>query len=179
MPEIPEIQEILFDEEAIAGKVEELGALISRDYAGKDLVLVSVLKGAALFTADLVRCISFPISLEFIQAASYGRSLTSSGNVLLLKSLETDITNRHVLLVDTIIDTGKTLNRLLKEFSGKNPSSLNAVVLLDKKSCRTVDIQTAYCGFEIPDKFVVGYGMDCGGKYRNLPYIATLKPASS
>ena len=174
-----EIQEILFDEETISDKVKELGAQISRDYAGKDLVLVSVLKGAVIFTADLVRRITFPVTLEFIQAASYGKSVTSSGNVLLLKRLETDIQNRHVLLVDTIIDTGETMHCLFKEFAGKNPASLNAAVLLDKKSCRTVEIRIAYCGFEVPDKFVVGYGMDCGGKYRNLPYIAALKSDNS
>lgn len=170
-----EIREILFDEEAIAGKVEELGARISRDYAGKDLVVVSILKGAVLFTADLVRCITSPITLEFIQAASYGASQTPSKNILLIRDLETDIKDKHVLLVDTIIDTGETLNLLFKKFSEKSPASLNAAALLNKKSRRTVDIRIAYLGFEIPDKFVVGYGMDCGEKYRNLPYIAALK----
>lgn len=170
-----DIQEILFDEETIAGKVDELAERISRDYSGKEPVLICILKGAVIFTTDLVRRISCPLTLEFVQVSSYGMSTTSSGNLVIKKDMETDIKGRHVLLVDAIIDTGETLNRLMKIFSEKKPASLNAVVLLDKSSRRTEDVPLIYRGFEIPDRFVVGYGLDLGEHYRNLPYIAVLK----
>jgi hypoxanthine phosphoribosyltransferase len=171
-----DIEEILFDEEAIAAKVGELALLISRDYAGKEPVLVCVLKAAAVFTTDLARCLTCPVTIEFIQAGSYGASATSSRNVLIKKDIETDIRGRHVLLVDTIIDTGETMDCLLRRFAERKPASLNIVVLLDKKCKRAVEVPVAYKGIEIPDRFVVGYGMDFGEKYRNLPYIAALRP---
>lgn len=166
--------EILFDEAAIAGKVRELAGRISRDYAGKELVLVCILKGAAVFTADLMRGITIPVSVEFLQAASYGASTTSSRNIMIKKDLDCDIEGKHVLLVDTIIDTGETMYFLLKKFADRRPASLRAAALLDKRCRRMVDVPVAYIGFEIPDTFVVGYGMDYGERYRNLPSIAKL-----
>jgi hypoxanthine phosphoribosyltransferase len=169
-----ECGKVLFDGETIANKVSELAGRISRDYTDKELVLVCVLKGAVMFATDLARGISVPVTLEFIQAASYGGSTTSSGNVVIKKDLDTDIRGRHVLLVDTIIDTGGTMNSLLRMLSARGPSSLGVAVLLDKRCKRVVDVPIAYRGFEIQDLFVVGYGMDYGERYRNLPCIAVL-----
>lgn len=173
-----EIGEILFDEATIAEKVRELGERISRDYAGKEPVMVCILKGAAIFTTDLVRNISGALTVDFIQASSYGMSVNSSRNVLIKKDLATNIIGRHVLLVDTIVDTGETFNCLMKTLSERKPASLHAVVLLDKSCHRLIDVPIAYRGFEIPDAFVVGYGLDFNELYRNLPYIAELKADS-
>ena len=170
-----EIENILFDKDTIAAKVSELGARISRDFAGKDLVVVCILKAGVMFATDLARAMAFPVTIEFMQAASYGMATTSSGNLLIKKDLDTDIKGKHVLLVDTIIDTGETMDRLFRMLSPRGPASLNAVVLLDKKCRRTKDVPIAYRGFAIPDSFVVGYGMDCGERFRNLPYISVLK----
>jgi hypoxanthine phosphoribosyltransferase len=170
-----EIQEILFDEQTIARKVKELADGISRDYAGKDLLVVSVLKGAFVFTADLMRLITIPVSVDFICASSYGDSMEPSRKINLIKDLDTDINGKHVLLADTIIDTGETARFLMKKFSERKPASLKLAALLDKKSRRMADVPISYRGFEIPDKFVVGYGLDCAQQYRNLPYIAVVK----
>lgn len=170
-----DIQEILFDEKAIEKRVMELAAEISKDYEGKDLVLIGVLKGAAVFMADLMRRIPFPVAIDFIHASSYGMGTETSREIRIKKDIDTDVTGRHVLLVDTIIDTGETLHRLFELFRRKGPASLKAVVLLDKKPRRTVEVSLSYRGFEIPDEFVVGYGVDCGEQYRNLPYIAAVK----
>ncbi|HSQ77604.1 MAG TPA: hypoxanthine phosphoribosyltransferase [Nitrospirota bacterium] len=170
-----ELQEILFDEQAIAGKVRELAGQISHDYAGKELVLIGILKGAVMFAADLMRSISLPVIVEFIQATSYGNGTISSRTVAVKKEIHTGIKGKHVLLVDTIIDTGETMDCLLKKFSEKGPASLKVVALLDKKCRRTVEVPVAYRGFEVPDTFVVGYGMDHAEQYRNLPYIAAIK----
>ncbi len=170
-----EIQEILFDESEIAAKVKELAGSISRDYDGKDLLLVSVLKGAVMFTADLMRLITIPVTVDFICASSYDMSTESSRKINIKKDLDADIAGKHVLLVDTITDTGETLDFLMKMLSARQPASLKAVTLLDKKSRRMVDVPIAYRGFEIPDTFVVGYGLDCAQQYRNLPYIAAIK----
>jgi len=169
-----EIGKILFDEVTIRNKVQELGGRISGDYAGKEPIIVSILKGAVIFTTDLVRSISCPLTIDFLQASSYGMSTNSSGTVAVKKELEADIEGRHVLLVDTIIDTGKTLASLMKMLALRNPASINAVVLLDKSCRRLVDVPIAYRGFEIPDAFVVGYGLDFNERYRSLPYIAVL-----
>jgi hypoxanthine phosphoribosyltransferase len=169
-----DIQEILFDEQLIIEKVRELAGRISKDYAGKEVVLICILKGAAVFTADLMRHISVPVMVDYMQAASYGLSTTSSRNIIIKKEIETDISGKHVLLVDTIIDTGETMDRLMKKIQEKGPASLRTVALLDKRSRRLVDVPIDYLGFEIPDKFVVGYGMDCEEKYRNLPSIAVI-----
>jgi hypoxanthine phosphoribosyltransferase len=170
-----EIAEILFDRETIGKKVAELAERISLDYAGKDLVLVCILKGAIIFTADLMRRIPYSITLDFVQASSYGMGTISSREIRIKKDIETDITGRHVLLVDCIIDSGETMAHLLKCYEARNPASLRSAVLLDKRSRRTVDVPLEYRGLEIPDTFVVGYGVDCAELYRNLPYIATLK----
>jgi hypoxanthine phosphoribosyltransferase len=171
-----DIQEILVTEQAIAAKVEELASQISRDYAGKDLVLISILKGAIVFTADLMRRIRFPVTLDFVHASSYGLGTESTREIRIKKDIETEISGRHVLLVDCIIDTGETLDFLARRYAVKNPASLRTVVLLDKRTRRTVDIPVDYAGFVIPDRFVVGYGVDCGEQYRNLRYVAAVKP---
>lgn len=170
-----EIKEILFDEQAIQKKVDELATQISSDYAGKDLVLVCILKAAVVFTADLMRRITFPVTIDFICASSYGISTTAVREIRIKKDIEIDVRGRHVLLVDTIIDTGQTLDCLFKKILEKGPASLEAVVLLDKKPRRTVEVPLKYRGFEIPDRFVVGYGVDCAEQYRNLPYVAAIK----
>ncbi len=172
---LTEIQEILLNEQAIQNKVNELAARISKDYAGKDLVLISILKGALVFTADLMRGITLPVTLDFLHASSYGLGTTSSREIRMKKDIETDIAGRHVLLVDCIIDTGETLDFLLKRYSSRHPASLKTAVLLDKQSRRTVDVPLDYTGFIIPDVFVVGYGVDCGELHRNLPYLAVIK----
>ena len=170
-----DIKEHLFDAETIAAKVGELGAQISTDYANKEVVLICILKAAALFASDLMRHITVPVTIDFIQAASYGASTSSSGTIQIKQDISTDISGKHVLLVDTIIDTGETFAFLFKKFGEMRPASLKAVALLDKRSRRIKDISMAYIGFEITDRFVVGYGMDWRDRYRNLPYIAVLK----
>jgi hypoxanthine phosphoribosyltransferase len=170
-----EIVDVMFDEATIAGKVKELADRISRDYEGKDLVLVCILKGAVTFTADLMRKLQVPSTIEFVQASSYGMATDSSRLITVKKDLDTDIAGRHVLLVDCIIDTGDTLAHLMKAFGERKPASLEAVTLLDKKPRRRVPVNVKYVGFEIPDKFVVGYGMDCAQQYRYLPYVAVVR----
>ena len=169
-----DIQEILFDEQTIIEKVREMASRISKDYAGTNVVLISVLKGAAVFTADLMRHISIPVMVDYVQAASYGKSTTSSRNIVIKKDIETDISGKHVVLVDTIIDTGETMDYLMKKIREKGPASLRTVTLLDKRSRRLVDVRIDYVGFTIPDKFVVGYGLDCEEQFRNLPSIAVV-----
>jgi len=165
---------ILFNEQTIEQRVAALAQDISRDYAGNEVVAVCILKGALVFFTDLVRRISVPITVEFIQASSYGSGTVSSRNLVISKDINTDIRGRHVLLIDTIIDTGETMARLYKRFLEQGPASLAIVGLLDKKPRRIVEVPITYKGFEIPDLFVVGYGMDFGEKYRNLPSIAVL-----
>lgn len=169
------IQEILFDERAVQTKVGELAAQIASDYAGKDPVLICILKGGIVFMADLMRRIPFPVTIDFISASSYGMSTKAAREIRIKKDIEIDVRGRHVLLVDTIIDTGETLACLFKLFSEKGPASLEAAVLLDKKPRRTAEVRIKYRGFEIPDRFVAGYGADCGEQYRNLPYVAAIK----
>jgi hypoxanthine phosphoribosyltransferase len=166
--------EILFDEQAIERTVRELAVQISRDYAGKELLLVCILKGAAIFFVDLARRLTIPALFEFAQASSYGSGTVSSRAVTVSKDIGTDISGKHVLLVDGIIDTGTTIDFLLKRYRKRGPASLRTVVLLDKRAHRTVDVPIDYRGFEMPDRFVVGYGMDSGEKFRNLPYIAVV-----
>jgi len=166
---------ILFDEQAIELKVAELAARISHDFAGKELVLVCVLKGAALFAADLSRHLTIPVALDFVHVSSYGSATVSSRAIAVKKDIDLDIRGKNVLLVDGIIDTGDTINYLLDRYRERGPASIRVAALLDKRSRRMVDVPLDYRGFEIPDEFVVGYGMDCGEKYRNLPYIATIK----
>ncbi len=164
--------EILIDEQKIQDKVCELADRISRDYAGKDLLLVSILKGAAIFTSDLVRRITVPAEIEFVSVSSYGNGTVSSGSIRQEKDVPGEVRGRHVLLVDGIVDSGRTLAALLERIWKLCPASLRVAVLLDKPQRRTVPVQIDYVGFTIPDRFVVGYGMDKAQKYRNLPYIA-------
>jgi hypoxanthine phosphoribosyltransferase len=167
--------ELLFDAETIQNKVRELADRISRDYAGKDLIAVCVLKGAALFAADLVRGITTPVTVDFVQAASYGAATAPTAEVSVTTDISSDIRDRHVLLVDGIVDSGRTLAFLLDRYWKRRPASLRVAVLLDKKAQRAVPVPLDYTGFVIPDRFAVGYGMDHAQQYRNLPYIAALR----
>jgi hypoxanthine phosphoribosyltransferase len=172
-----EIREILFDEPAIARKVGELAGAISRDYAGRDLLVVPVLNGACVFAADLMRLLTVPVSVDFVCVSSYGDSMESSRRVVVRKDLDTDIGGKHVLLVDTIVDNGVTISFLMKQLMERNPASLKVAALLDKKCRRTSDVRIDYRGFEIPDRFVVGYGLDYAQRFRNLPYLALVSAA--
>jgi hypoxanthine phosphoribosyltransferase len=169
-----DIAEILVTEEEIQAKVAELGNRISDDYRGKELLLVGLLRGAIVFLSDLMRVIDIPVLLDFIGISSYGIS-TESGAVRLVMDLETDITGRHVLIVEDIVDTGKTLAYLVENLKARQPASLRICALLDKPDRRQVPINVDYVGFEIPDKFVVGYGLDFAEGYRNLPFVGVLK----
>jgi hypoxanthine phosphoribosyltransferase len=170
---------ILFNEQEIEQRVAELAQDISKDYAGKDVVAICILKGALIFFTDLVRAITVPVHVDFLQASSYGSGTVSSRTITITRDITTDIRGRHVLLIDTIIDTGETMACLYKRFSEQGPASLAIVGLLDKKPRRVVEVPITYKGFEIPDLFVVGYGMDIGEQYRNLPYIAVLDSAEN
>lgn len=170
-----EIEAILFDEKTIERRARELAAAISKDYAGRELVLVCILKGAVVFTADLMRYLSIPTTIEFIQASSYGDAAVSSRMITMKKDIDVDVKGKDVLLVDCIIDTGDTMAYVMERFREKGPASLEAVVLLDKRPRRRVDVAVKYIGYEIPDRFVVGYGLDYAQQYRYLPYIAALK----
>jgi hypoxanthine phosphoribosyltransferase len=174
---VDDVDEVLISEEQIRAKVAELGALLSRDYEDRTVVLVSVLKGSLPFMADLMRAISIPAQIDLMEVSSYGGTATeTSGLVRILKDLSSSIDGRDVLIVEDIIDTGLTLNYLLRYLRGKNPRSLRICALLDKPARRLVEIPIDYRGFTIPDRFVVGYGLDYGEFYRNLPFIAVLKP---
>jgi hypoxanthine phosphoribosyltransferase len=167
--------EVLFDEAAVLSKVSELAGRISRDYAGKSVIAVCILKGAALFTADLVRQITADVTVDFVRAASYGASTSRAATVTIEKDILSDIKGKHVLLVDGIVDSGRTLSYLLERYWHRHPASLRVAILLDKPARRERSVQIDYTGFTIPDRFVVGYGMDAAEKYRNLPYIAAIK----
>ncbi|MGC9336054.1 MAG: hypoxanthine phosphoribosyltransferase, partial [Anaerolineae bacterium] len=169
-----DIAEILVSEEQIQAKVAELGRRISEDYAGEELLLIGLLRGAIVFLSDLMRDIDIPVRLDFIGISSYGAS-TESGAVRLVMDLETDISGRQVLIVEDIVDTGKTLSYLMENLKARQPASLRVCALLDKPERRQVPITVDYVGFEIPDKFVVGYGLDFAEGYRNLPFVGVLK----
>jgi hypoxanthine phosphoribosyltransferase len=172
-----DVAEVLVSEAQIQAKVIELGARISVDYAGRQLTLVSVLKGSLPFMADLMRAISVPVRIDLMEVSSYGGSSTeSSGLVRILKDLSASIADEHVLLVEDIIDTGLTLNYLVRYLRGKSPASLRICTLLDKPARRLVEIPVDYTGFTIDDRFVVGYGLDFGEFYRNLRYVGVLRP---
>ncbi|GAB6109157.1 hypoxanthine phosphoribosyltransferase [Fusibacter bizertensis] len=170
-----DVKEILYSEKQLNEKVEELAARISADYKGKDLLLIGVLKGANVFMCDLMRKISFPIQIDFIAASSYGHSTESSGVVKILKDLDYSIEGKDVIIVEDIIDTGLTLHYLMDNFNSRKPNSLEICTLLDKPERRIANLEVKYIGFQIPDEFIVGYGIDFAERYRNLPYIATLK----
>jgi hypoxanthine phosphoribosyltransferase len=171
-----DIAEVLIDEAAIARRVHELGAQIANDYRGKDLVLVSILKGALPFLADLMRQVPIPLALDFLEVSSYGSGTETSGVVRILKDLAKSIEARDVLVVEDILDTGHTLNFVVDHLRSQRPASVRLCTLLDKPARRVVPVAIDYRGFEIPDKFVVGYGLDYAEKYRNLPFIGVLKP---
>ena len=172
-----DIGEILLGEAEVQAKVTELGKRISADYAGRQLTLVSVLKGSLPFMADLMRAIDVPVRIDLMEVSSYGGTATeSSGLVRILKDLSSSIDGQDVLIVEDIIDTGLTLNYLLRYLRGKNPSSLRVCTLLDKPARRLVEIPVEYVGFTIPDRFVVGYGLDYGELYRNLRFVGVLRP---
>jgi hypoxanthine phosphoribosyltransferase len=169
------IKEILLTEEVIDQKVRELGHNISKDYEGKDLVLVGVLKGSVMFMSDLLKKITIPCSMDFMAVSSYGNSTTSSGVVRILKDLDFEIEGKDVLVVEDIIDSGVTLRYLLEYLKARKANSLEIVCLLNKPERRKVDMNVKYTGFTVPDEFLVGYGLDYAEKYRNLPYIGILK----
>jgi hypoxanthine phosphoribosyltransferase len=171
-----DIEEILISEEQIRIKVQELGMQITCDYQGKNLLLLGTLKGAVPFIADLARAIDLPLELDYMAVASYGSSTQSSGIVRILKDLEGPINQKHVLVVEDIIDSGLTLHYLVDLIKGRNPLSLRLCSLLNKERERIRHVEIDYLGFTVPDKFVVGYGLDYAQRYRNLPYIGVLRP---
>jgi hypoxanthine phosphoribosyltransferase len=169
------IGEILVPAEDLRRRVRELAEQVSRDYEGKDLLLIGVLKGAVFFLSDLMRHMSIPVEVDFMAVASYGSATKSSGVVRILKDLDAAIEGRDVLIVEDIVDSGLTLQYLLRNLAGRNPASLEVCALLIKPERRKVELQTRYVGFEIPDRFAIGYGLDYGERYRNLPYVAALE----
>ncbi|HRJ42433.1 MAG TPA: hypoxanthine phosphoribosyltransferase [Caldilineaceae bacterium] len=171
-----DVERVLIDEASLKRRLAELGAAITTAYAGKDLLLIAVLKGSVLFLADLIRCIPIPHEIDFMATSSYGAGVQSSGVVRILKDLNKPIEGRHVLLVEDIIDSGHTLAYLSGLLAARNPASLQIVTLLDKPDRREVAIDVAWTGFSIPNEFVIGYGLDYDECYRNLPYIGILKP---
>jgi len=170
-----DIAEVLIVAKELEARIAELGEHISTDYAGKDPLLVGVLRGVFVFMADLVRAITIPITVDFIGITRYGPSMRTQGVVRFTKDLETNITGRHVLFVEDIIDTGLSLRYLLRTLKTREPASLRVCVLLDKPQTRLFDLEVAYTGFVLPDKFVVGYGLDYDERYRNLPFVGVLK----
>jgi len=170
-----DIDHVLLNEEQIHTRIKELGAAVSKEYAGKDLLLVSVLKGSIVFMADLVRAIEVPHEIDFMATSSYGAGTQSTGVVRILKDLNVSITGRNLVVVEDIIDSGHTLSYLLRILQERQPASLRVMTLLDKPERREVDVQVDWIGFSIPNEFVVGYGLDYGEVYRNLPYIGVLK----
>jgi len=171
-----DVGEVLITREEIREKTEELARQITADYQDRDLLLVCVLKGGLMFLADLMRQIRLPLEIDFMAVSSYGDSTESSGVVRILMDLETNIQGRDVLIVEDIIDTGRTLNYIIQNLLTRRPASLKICTLLNKTARRVLDIPVDYMGFEIPDKFVIGYGLDYGQIYRNLPFVGVLKP---
>lgn len=171
-----DVAEVLLEASAIQHKVAEIGQAITRDYQGKDLGLICILKGAVVFMSDLIRHIELPVTLDFMAISSYGAGTKSSGVVRILKDLDHPIEGQHILIVEDIVDTGLTLRYLVENLRSRRPASLKVCTLLDKPSRRRVECVPDYNGFQIPDCFVVGYGLDYNERYRNLPYIGVLKP---
>lgn len=172
---LSDVDEVLIDAPTIQQRVAELGRLISLDYAGRNPLLIGLLRGTIFFMADLQRAISIPCQIDYLSVASYGPQARKSGVVRFMKDVDEDIGDRHVLLIEDVVDTGLTLRYVLRMLNGRNPASLAICALLDKPVRRLVNIDVAYCGFTIPDKFVVGYGLDYLQQYRNLPSICVLK----
>ena len=177
-----DIQEVLFSEQDIANRVAEIGAQITQDYAdivkqdGQGIILISVLRGAAIFMADLARKIELPIEMDYMAISSYGDGAKSSGVVRILKDLSSQVEGRHIIVAEDILDSGLTLTYLMKNLSSRNPASIEVATLLRKKTLQQAKIDCRYVGFECPDKFIVGYGLDYAERYRNLSSIGVLKP---
>ena len=170
-----DIDYVLYSEETLAETVKKLGAQISADYAGRNLLLVSILKGSVVFMSDLMRSITIPCKIDFMAVSSYGSGVKSSGTVRILKDLDRDIRGYDVLIVEDILDSGMTLNDLMDLLYARNPNSIRICTLFDKPERRSVDIYADYKGIEVPDEFIVGYGLDYDEIYRNLPYVGVLK----
>ena len=170
------VREVLIDEDALQARIVELGQEISADYAGRDVLLIGVLKGAIFFMADLMRELAVPCEVDFMAISSYGASTDSSGVVRILKDLDINIDGRHVLVVEDIIDSGLTLSYLMRTLEAREPASLEICALMTKPARREIDVYVRYTGFEIPNAFVIGYGLDFGERYRNLPYVGVLHP---
>jgi hypoxanthine phosphoribosyltransferase len=168
------VGEVLIDSDALGARIAELGAEISADYEGRDLLLIGVLKGAVFFMADLMRTLTIPCEIDFMAISSYGASTDSSGVVRILKDLDINIEGRHVLVVEDIIDSGLTLSYLMRNLESREPETLEVCALLTKPDRREMEVPVRYVGFEIPNRFVIGYGLDFGERYRNLPYVAVL-----
>jgi hypoxanthine phosphoribosyltransferase len=171
-----DVAEILISEEQIQRRVAELGAAITRDFAGEEILVIAVLKGAILFLADLIRAVNLPLAVDFLAVSSYGSGTESTGVVRILKDLDDPIEGRHVLIVEDIVDSGRTLDYLLRLLSQRDPATLHVCTLLDKRERREIDVPIDYIGFEVPDAFVVGYGLDFAELYRQLPFIGVLRP---
>jgi hypoxanthine phosphoribosyltransferase len=170
------VTEVLIDQDALQRRIAELGEEISNDYGGRDLLLVGVLKGAVFFMADLMRGLTIPCEIDFMAISSYGDSTDSSGVVRILKDLDINIEGRDVLVVEDIIDSGLTLSYLMRNLEAREPASLEICALLTKPERREIEVPVRYVGFEIPNRFVIGYGLDFGERYRNLPYVGVLDP---
>jgi hypoxanthine phosphoribosyltransferase len=168
------VGEVLIDEETLRARIAELGREVSADYAGRDLLLVGVLKGAVFFMADLMRHLTIPCEIDFMAISSYGASTDSSGVVRILKDLDINVERRNVLVVEDIIDSGLTLSYLMRNLEAREPASLEICALLTKPARREIDVAVRYVGFEIPNRFVIGYGLDFAERYRNLPYVGVL-----
>jgi hypoxanthine phosphoribosyltransferase len=168
------VGEVLIDRDALSDRIAELGTEISADYQGRDLLLIGVLKGAVFFMADLMRRLTIPCEVDFMAISSYGASTDSSGVVRILKDLDINIEGRDVLVVEDIIDSGLTLSYLMRNLESREPATLEVCALLTKPDRREIEVPVRYVGFEIPNRFVIGYGLDFGERYRNLPYVAVL-----
>lgn len=170
-----DVREVLFAQEQIQARIAQMGAQITADYAGKQLVVISVLKGAAIFMADLVRAIDLGLEMDFMAVSSYGMAAQTSGDVRITKDLGCSVEGKDVLIAEDILDSGLTLDCLLRELSGRKPASLEVAALLRKRGAQKVDVKCRYVGFECPDEFIVGYGLDYAEHYRNLPYVGVLR----
>jgi hypoxanthine phosphoribosyltransferase len=170
------VGEVLIERDRLQRRIVELGEEISQDYTGRDLLLIGVLKGAVFFMADLMRKLSIPCEIDFMAISSYGAATDSSGVVRILKDLDINIEGRHVLVVEDIIDSGLTLSYLVRMLESREPASLEVCALLTKPERREIEVDVRYTGFEIPNRFVIGYGLDFAERYRNLPYVAVLHP---
>lgn len=171
-----DVAEVLISEEQIQQRIAELATRIHADFAGEQILIIAVLKGALLFLADLIRHIDLPLAIDFLAVSSYGSGTESSGVVRILKDLDETIEQRHVIIVEDIVDSGRTLDYLLRMLRQRNPATLHVCTLLDKRDRREIEVPIDYVGFEVPDAFVVGYGLDFAEHYRQLPFIGVLKP---